>query len=85
MADSGLLVFMLDDETQLDILANRNLGGWEGGFYENIFPEALSKSGNELHYWKCGDSTLEEDFFIRGRRSGTHRNQGYPRSEPIPA
>lgn len=65
MADSGLLVSMLDDETQLDIRANRNLGGWKGGLYENIVAEALAKSGYELHYWKREDSTLEEDFFVR--------------------
>lgn len=65
MADSGLLVSMLDDETQLDIRANRHLGGWKGGLYENIVAEALAKSGYELYYWKRENSTLEEDFFVR--------------------
>lgn len=65
MADSGLLVAMLDDEAQLDLRANRNLGGWKGGLYENIVAEALSKSGFPLYYWKRENSTLEEDFFVR--------------------
>ena len=65
MADTGLLVSLLDDETQEDIRANRNLGGYKGGLYENIVGEALAKSGFDLFYWKREDSTLEEDFFVR--------------------
>ena len=65
MADTGLLVSLLDDETQEDIRANRNLGGHKGGLYENIVGEALAKSGFDLFYWKREDSTLEEDFFVR--------------------
>ena len=65
MADTGLLVSMLDDETQMDIRANGNLGGYKGGLYENIVGEALSKSGADLVYYRREDSTLEEDFFLR--------------------
>ena len=64
-ADTGLLISQLDDETQYDLRANRNLGGYKGGLYENIVGEALMKSGWKLIYYKREDSTLEEDFFIR--------------------
>jgi len=65
MADTGLLVAMLDDEAQLDIRANANLGVYKGGLYENIVGEALVKQGYSLVYYKKADSTLEEDFFVR--------------------
>ena len=65
MADTGLLVSMLDDETQVDLRANGNLGGYKGGLYENIVGEALSKCGADLVYFRREDSTLEEDFFLR--------------------
>ena len=65
LADTGLLVAMLDDEAQDDLRMNKNLGVYKGALYENIAGEALSKSGYELYYYKREDSTLEEDFFIR--------------------
>jgi len=65
MADTGLLVAMLDDEAQLDLRANANLGVYKGGLYENIVGEALAKQGYPLVYYKKDDSTLEEDFFVR--------------------
>lgn len=64
-ADSGLLVAMLDDEAQEDLRANKNLGVYKGALYENVVGEALVKSGYGLYYYKRGDSTLEEDFFVR--------------------
>lgn len=64
-ADSGLLVAMLDEETQEDLRANKNLGVYKGALYENVVAEALAKSGYGLYYYKRGDSTLEEDFFVR--------------------
>lgn len=64
-ADTGLLVSLLDEETQDDLRANKNLGVYKGGLYENIVAEALHKSGYGLYYYKREDSTLEEDFFIR--------------------
>ncbi|MBI9095988.1 MAG: ATP-binding protein [Sphaerochaeta sp.] len=64
-ADSGLLVAMLDDETQEDLRANKNLGVYKGALYENIVGEALVKSSFSLYYYKREDSTLEEDFFVR--------------------
>ena len=65
MADTGLLVSMLDDEAQEDLRANRNLGVYKGALYENMAAEALAKSGYGLYYYKRENSTLEEDFFVR--------------------
>jgi len=65
IADSGLLVAMLDEEAQDDLRANRNLGVYKGALYENIVGEAFVKSGYELYYHKRDDSTLEQDFFVR--------------------
>ena len=68
-ADTGLLVAMLDEESQDDLRANRNLGVYKGGLYENIVAEALVKAGYPLYYYKRDDSTLEEDFFLRSASS----------------
>ena len=64
-ADTGLLTASLDDEAQLDVRANRNLGVYKGALYENFAAEALIKQGYPLCYYKKDNSTLEEDFFIR--------------------
>ena len=63
--DTGLLVSMLDDESQEDLRANKNLGVYKGALYENMVGEALVKQGYRLFYCKRENSTLEEDFFIR--------------------
>ncbi len=68
-ADTGLLVAMLDEESQDDLRANRNLGVYKGGLYENIVAEALVKAGYPLYYYRREDSTLEEDFFLRSAAS----------------
>jgi predicted AAA+ superfamily ATPase len=65
MSDTGLLVALLDDEAQVDVRANKNLGGYKGALYENFMAEALTKQGYGLFYYKKENSTLEEDFFIR--------------------
>ena len=65
MADSGLLVSMLDEESQEDVRIRRNLGTWKGGLFENIVAEALVKAGAVLAYYKKENSTLEMDFFLR--------------------
>lgn len=65
MADTGLLIAQLDDESQMDLRANRNLGIYKGGLYENIVGDALAKQDYPLAYYKRSDSTLEEDFFVR--------------------
>ena len=64
-ADTGLLVSSLDEESSLDLRANRNLGTYKGALYENIAAELLRKQGFELYYYRREDSQLEEDFFIR--------------------
>ena len=64
-ADTGLLVSMLDDESQEDLRANKNLGVYKGALYENMVGEAFVKQGYRLYYYKREDSTLEADFFIR--------------------
>ena len=68
-ADTGLLVSMLDDESQEDLRANKNLGVYKGAIYENMVGEALIKQGYKLFYYKKENSTLEADFFIRSTAS----------------
>lgn len=63
--DTGLLVSLLDEESQEDLRANKNLGVYKGALYENIVGEALVKEGYKLYYYKKENATLEEDFFIR--------------------
>ena len=65
VADTGLLLAMLDEESRDDLLKNKNLGVYKGALYENFVAEALSKSGYDLFYYRKDDSTLEMDFFIR--------------------
>ena len=65
LADTGLLVAMLDEEVQEDLRVNRNLGVYKGALYENVVGEALVKVGYDLYYFKKENSTLEEDFFVR--------------------
>ena len=68
-ADTGLLVSLLDEESQADLRANKNLGVYKGALYENVISEALVKQGYSLYYYKRENSTLEEDFFIRSMTS----------------
>ena len=49
-ADTGLLVSMLDEESQEDLRANKNLGVYKGALYENMIGEALVKQGYKLFY-----------------------------------
>ena len=60
---------MLDDESQEDLRANKNLGVYKGALYENIVGEALVKQHYKLYYYKRDTSTLETDFFIRSMTS----------------
>ena len=69
MADTGLFVSMLDEEAQDDLRANKNLGIYKGGLYENIVAEGLVKAGYNLYYYKKENATLEEDFFVRTKDS----------------
>lgn len=68
-ADTGLLTAMLDDESQDDLRANKNLGVYKGALYESIVAEALYKNGYDLYYYKREDGTLEEDFFVRNKEN----------------
>ena len=68
-SDTGLLVSMLDEESQEDLRANKNLGVYRGALYENMVGEALVKQGYALFYYKRDNSTLDEDFFIRSASS----------------
>ncbi len=65
IADTGLLIAMLDEEASDDLRKNQNLGVYKGALYENFIAEALTKSGYELYYYKRENATLEEDFFVR--------------------
>ena len=67
--DTGLLISLLDDETQEDLRTNKNLGVYKGALYENMIGEALVKQGIHLYYFKKENSTLEQDFFIRSKVS----------------
>lgn len=67
--DTGLLIANLDDESQEDLRANRNMNVYKGALYENIVAEILNKQGYELFYYKKENSTLEQDFFVRTKKS----------------
>lgn len=67
--DTGLLIAMLDEESQEDLRVNKNMNVYKGGLFESIVGEALVKSGSKLYYYKRENSTLEEDFFLRTRDS----------------
>ena len=64
-ADTGLLVSMLDEESQDDLRANKNMGVYKGALYENMIGEALVKQGFGLYYYKKQNGSLEQDFFLR--------------------
>ena len=63
IADTGLLMAMLEDGSQTEIM-NGNLGIYKGAIYENIIADIFNKSGKKLYYFEK-NSTLEIDFIIR--------------------
>lgn len=63
MRDTGLLMAMLDDGSQVDIM-DGNLGIYKGAIYENIIADIFTKLNKKLYYFEY-NSTLEIDFFIR--------------------
>lgn len=69
MQDTGLLVSMFEDGSQLEII-NGNLGIYKGALYENIIADIFTKSGKNLYYFEH-NSTLEIDFFIRFKNEAT--------------
>ncbi len=42
---------------------------YNGALYENAIGESLVKQGYSLFYYKRENSTLEEDFFVRTKKS----------------
>jgi hypothetical protein len=69
MRDTGLLMAMLEDGSQLEII-NGNLGIYKGAIYENIIADIFAKSSKKLYYFEH-NSTLEIDFFIRYENKAT--------------
>lgn len=67
--DTGLLIASLDEESQDDLRSNKNMNVYKGALYENVIAEALCKQGYELFYYKKENSTLEQDFFVRTKKS----------------
>lgn len=67
--DTGLLIANLDEESQEDLRANKNMNVYKGALYENIVAEALNKQDYELFYYKRENATLEQDFFVRTKKS----------------
>lgn len=67
--DTGLLIASLDEESQEDLRANRNLGTYKGAIYENIVGDMLVKQGYNLFYYNSDKPSLEMDFFLRDANS----------------
>lgn len=67
--DTGLLIASLDEESQEDLRANKNLGTYKGAIYENIVGDMLVKQGYKLYYYNSDKPALEMDFFIRDNDS----------------
>lgn len=62
MADTGLLVSMLDDGTNAQIMEG-NLGIYKGAIFENIIAQILHTNGNKLYFYNR-NNTLELDFVL---------------------
>ena len=67
--DTGLLIASLDEESQEDLRANKNMGTYKGAIYENIVADMLVKQGYRLYYFNGNNPALEMDFFIRDANS----------------
>ena len=63
MADTGLLVAMLEDGTVTEII-DGDLGIYKGAIYEEIVADMLSKMHRPLYFYRR-DSSLAIDFIIR--------------------
>ena len=50
MKDTGLLMAMLEEGSQLEII-NGNLGIYKGAIYENIIADIFNKLGKKLYYF----------------------------------
>ena len=69
MRDTGLLMAMLEDDSQVDVI-DGNLGIYKGAIYENIIADIFTKSGKKLYYFEH-NNRLEIDFFIRRNKIAT--------------
>jgi predicted AAA+ superfamily ATPase len=69
LRDTGLLIAMLEDGTQIDIMDGR-LGVYKGAVYENIIADIFAKGGKKLYYFEH-NSQFEIDFFIRWQGKAT--------------
>lgn len=67
--DTGLLIASLDEESQEDLRANKNMGTYKGAIYENIVADMLVKQGYRLYYFNGNNPAMEMDFFIRDANS----------------
>lgn len=67
--DTGLLIASLDEESQEDLRANKNLGTYKGAIYENIVGDMLVKQGYDLYYYSSDRPSIEMDFFVRDANS----------------
>ena len=65
MADTGLLISMLEEGTAWSIMQG-NLGAYKGAIYENLMADILGKMGRKLYYFHK-DSGLEIDFLMRSK------------------
>ena len=63
MADTGLLISMLEEGTAWSIMQG-DLGAYKGAIYENLMADILGKMGRKLYYFHK-DSGLEIDFLMR--------------------
>lgn len=70
ISDTGLLVASLDDESQIDLRANKNLGIYKGALYENFAAETLVKQGYGLYYYSKDNSTPDEAGYRRDYKNG---------------
>lgn len=62
MADTGLLVSMLDDGTNAALI-DGNLGIYKGAVFENVIAQILTSHGIPLYYYQR-NHTLELDFVL---------------------
>jgi len=69
MADTGLLVAMLEDGAQADIMGG-NMGIYKGAVFENVVADIFGKAGKKLYYYAYR-SQIEVDFVIRYEGAAT--------------
>ena len=63
--DTGLFIASLDEETQEDLRANKNLGTYKVTIYENIVGDMLVKQGYNLYYYHSYKPAIKMDFFVK--------------------